>query len=181
MNQCAKELIRGCDMRIGLLTLDANVLIDLSKTDRTVLNLISKHIGQVYVPITIFEEVKQIDETECLGLGIILHEPELDHLFAAAVARGKLSFQDHLCLILAKENRWICVTNDMALRNECAKEDVRCIWGIELICLLVEAGGLPPDHAKELIKSIQSLNSKFITESIVERAFIRIRTWVETH
>lgn len=63
-------------MRIGLLTLDANVLIDLSKTDRTVLNLISEHIGQIYVPITIFEEVKQIDETECLGLGIILHEPE---------------------------------------------------------------------------------------------------------
>ncbi len=52
-----------------------------------------------------------------MEFGIKLVEPELKHVLLAAVEKGPLSFQDKLCLILAKENGWACVTNDKPLKG----------------------------------------------------------------
>jgi rRNA-processing protein FCF1 len=162
-----------------LLILDANILIDFCKCDKTILKLISDYVGEIYLATTVFEEIKEIDENDCAQLGIILVEPELEQAMKAAEKRGPLSFEDHLSLVLAKENGWICVTNDKPLRSECSKEGVPLIWGIELICILVEENGLQKDDAKSLILQIQKINPRYITDSIVERAFRRLgfRKW----
>lgn len=73
------------------------------------------------------------------------------------------------------------VTNDKPLRKKCEFEGVPLIWGIELICLLVESGGLPADHARDIIKRVQKLNPKYITESIVENAFKRLGLFDLSH
>lgn len=112
--------------------------------------------------------------SDCVDLGIILVEPKLEQLFLASEKAGPLSFQDNLCLILAKEHGWTCVTNDKPLRQRCEQEGVPLIWGIELICILKESGGIPVEQAKDLILKIQKANPKYITQSIVKKAFRRL-------
>ncbi|PKM80025.1 MAG: hypothetical protein CVU89_15670 [Firmicutes bacterium HGW-Firmicutes-14] len=158
----------------GLLILDANILIDFFKCERTVIKLINKHVGQVFLATPIFDEVKQIKERDCIRLGIKLIEPDLDQLAQASGNIGSLSFQDNLCLILAKEHAMTCVTNDKPLRRQCASKKVPTIWGIELICMLVESGGLSAEDGKTITQTIQANNPKYITQAIVQKALMRI-------
>jgi len=154
--------------------MDANILIDFCKCDKNIVKLICRYIGQIYLATPVLDEINQIDEDDCLALDIILVEPELELAILAAEKRGALSFQDNLCFLLAKQNGWTCVTNDKPLRRKCETEGVPLVWGIELICILVESGGLPLNQASELIVQIKNLNPKYITDSIVENAFKRL-------
>jgi len=137
----------------NFLILDANILIDFCKCDRTIIKLICTYVGQIYLATPVLSEINEIDEGACVELGIILVEPELEHVMLAAEKKGPLSFQDNLCLILAKEYGWTCVTNDKPLRQKCELEGVPLIWGIELICILVESGGLPLSQCSSNISS----------------------------
>lgn len=154
--------------------LDANIIIDYVLSDRTLLKLISAHVGTIYLATPVLEEIKELDESECDRLGIQIVEPETEILMKSAAVRGALSFQDHLSLLLAKEQQWTCVTNDKPLRRACEQENVSTLWGIELICILVEAKGLDAASASEIILTIHRNNPKYITKPIVERAFIRL-------
>lgn len=156
------------------LILDANILIDFYKCDRTIVKLICTYVGQIYLATPVLNEINEINEGDCMELGIILVEPELEQVMLASQKKGPLSFQDNLCLILAKEHGWTCVTNDKPLRQTCESEGVPLIWGIELICILVESGGLPVEHARDIILRIHKVNPKYITANIVEKAFIRL-------
>jgi len=81
--------------------MDANVLIDLCEADRTVIRLISDHVGRVHVPLPVLrEEIDQIDEGEWADLGIVPVDPPLPTAAEAATRRSGLSFHDHLCLLL---------------------------------------------------------------------------------
>lgn len=81
--------------------------------------MIYTHVGQIYLATPVLSEINEIDEGACVELGIILVEPELEQVMLAAEKKGALSFQDNLCLILAKEHGWTCVTNDKPLRQKC--------------------------------------------------------------
>ena len=133
--------------------------------------MINNHLGQLYLPTPVLAEIEEITEVGCIQLGIKLIEPNIEQVEQASQERGALSFQDNLCLILAREHGWTIVTNDKALRRKCEKEGIPLIWGIELICMLVESGGLPAGQARDIILKIQEINPKFITEGIVQDAF----------
>jgi len=156
--------------------MDANILIDFCECDKTIVKLICHNIGQIYLATPVLDEINEINEDDCREMGIILVEPELELAMLAAGEKGPLSFQDNLCLLMAKQNGWTCVTNDKPLRRKCESEGVPLFWGIELICILVESGGFPADQAKEIILEIQKLNPKYIIDSIVENAFKRLGT-----
>ena len=156
------------------LIIDANTLIDYLQTDSTILKLISTYIGPVTIPSPILDEVKLLTESDCVNLGLRVIEPSLERVIEAISKRGRLSFPDHLCLIVARANEWICVTNDVALRNACVKEGVQIYWGVEVICLLVERNALPALDAKEIISGIHQVNPRYINGTVVERAFARI-------
>ena len=159
----------------GLLIMDANVLIDLCEADRTVIRLISDHVGQVHVPIPVLrEEVDQIDEAEYAELGIVPVDPPLQTATDAAARRAGLSFHDHLCLLLARDNEWTCVTNDGRLRRECTAEKVPVLWGLETVALLVDGGVLTAKAAAEIGRAIQRANPKFITDGVIEGFLERI-------
>lgn len=65
--------------RRTLLLMDANVLIDFCDSDRTVIPLISKHIGRVHVPLPILvEEIEQFNDIDWTELGIVGIEPSLE-------------------------------------------------------------------------------------------------------
>ena len=157
-----------------VLILDANVLIDLLTSDRMILPLISRYVGQVEVPTTIFDEVDGFTANDCIELGIKMIEPTLYQVLSAASYPKPLSFYDWVCFLLAKDSERLCVTNDKALRSQCKKNNVDVMWELEMLCLLFEAGGLSREQCKAIILSIQQANPYYITKGIVDRAFKRI-------
>lgn len=161
--------------RRTLLLMDANVLIDFCDSDRTVIPLISKHIGRVHVPLPILvEEIEQFNDIDWTELGIVGIEPSLEIATRAAQRRAGLSFHDHLCLLLARDNGWTCVTNDGRLRRECAAEGIATLWGLEVVALLVEDAVLAVSAAEGIGRAIQVANPKFITMQILDRFLKRI-------
>lgn len=156
--------------RGDFLILDACVLIDFCDADRSVLALVSKHVGTIHVALPIFEEVDQLDASSARTLGINVIEPELELLTLAAETRGRMSMQDRLCFLLAKHNGWTCVSDDGALRNACKAANVPLLWGLEMMGMAVEAGALPGDVAESVARTIQE-NNPYLTDAIVE-AFV---------
>jgi len=105
-----------------LLIIDADVLIDYTQADPTVLSLVAAHLGRVYVAAATLDEVTGLDEEQCERLGLEVIEGETEQLIEAGQRRSGLSFADHLCLILAYDNGWTCVTNDKGLRSQCEED-----------------------------------------------------------
>lgn len=157
-----------------LMIMDACVLIDYIKTDRSVLELIVKYVGEVHIISPVVDEVKVIDsEEELIELGLIIVEPELEDAFTAEEQVGATSFQDQLCLLTAKRHDFTCVTNDKNLRKACKMETIPTMWGLELIAKLHKSGGIPAKSAIDIARQIHKTNPKHITMKIVER-FITI-------
>jgi rRNA-processing protein FCF1 len=157
------------------LVLDANVLIDYCASDRSILTLISRHVGQVQVPSVLLEEVDDLDPSECDRLGLTTVELLVDLLGAAGRHRSGLSYYDHLCLLAAKQSGWVCVTNDGRLRRECKVENVPILWGLEPMIDLVRDGHLSANDARRVASAIHTSNPRFITSAIVAAFEKKIR------
>lgn len=141
-----------------ILIVDACVLIDYCDADPSVLRVISRAVGEIRVASPVLDEVDGLDESAATALGLVVVEPSFAMFAAAAVKRGSLSVRDHVCLLLAKEEGWTCVSNDKALRNACKREDISVLWGLEMMGLAVEARALPPSAAAEIAQRIGEVN-----------------------
>lgn len=157
------------------LILDANVLIDFAGSELGILTLAARHLGPVCVTRPLLREVEQLDQTTCEKIGIIVIETTLDQLLEAASGRGPLSFEDRLCLAVARDEGAFCVTNDRRLRSECARCGVEVRWGLELMLELVEHGHLSARRAVRVARTIHEENPFHITTAIVARFEARIR------
>jgi predicted nucleic acid-binding protein len=158
----------------SFLILDANVLIDYCAADRTVLTLVSQHVGRIHVPSVLLEEVDDLDESECGRLGLEVVQLSIDLLTLAGIRRPGLSYYDHLCLLAAKAGGWICVTNDGRMRRECGVDGVRVLWGLEPMVDLVSAGHMSAAEAEDVANRIHRANPLFITKEIVSRFVSRV-------
>lgn len=155
---------------LRILLMDACVLIDFCKAERSVLRKCVLDVGEIHVITPVLQEVKEFQsEQELLDLGLILDEPELEDALSAAEGRGPVSFQDRLCLLTAKRNRCTCVTNDKSLRKLCALEGVPVMWGLQLLLELLGAGGISPKEAVNIAETIHRANPRHITASILSR------------
>lgn len=148
---------------------DANVLIDYLAADATVLQLVSRHIGTVHVPRQVLQEVPRLGADKCERLDLHIVDESLEQLLEAGQRRGRLSFHDRLCLILARDAGWSCITNDRALRRECTDLSVPVLWGLELMILLAAGDHLTADAAIDIARAIRRSNSRHMTEEILER------------
>ena len=63
---------------------------------------------------------------------------------------------------------------DKALRKRFASENIVLIWGVELICMLYEYGGLHKNDVRKIIWDLHNNNPLYITKDIVNRALTRI-------
>lgn len=142
------------------LILDVNILFDLFKCDEDLIPLISNGVGKIQMASSVLEQIKFINESDCNSLGIHLIEPNAMQLFSAMTRRGTLSFFDHLCLILAKENGWTCVTNSNPLRRECEIESVPFIWRNDIIRHIALSGAITSPTTKKFLKQLAQLNPK---------------------
>ena len=149
-------------MKPDILIIDANVLIDFCKTDRSVLALVTRHLATVHVAEQVLEEVEELDRATAVALGISVLTVEYVVLSQAATASvgSPLGFQDWLCLLVAQQNSWICVTNDKRLRAECATRGVAVLWGLQLLLQLVERRALGAAAAIRVADAICALNKR---------------------
>ena len=155
------------DAPTGLVA-DADVLIDYTEADRSVLALISRHVAAIRVPSPVLEEVRQLSEGDVAVLGIVVVEPTLAQVLEAQVGEGTTSFQDRLCFVMARAEGWGVLTNDAALRKACHDVGLLCVWGIEAMGLLVEAKHLSAQRAMAAAQRIAHVNP-FITDRILQR------------
>jgi rRNA-processing protein FCF1 len=150
--------------------MDACVLIDFLKADRSILQLVVKHVGPLHVASPVLDEVNEIEnENEIVELGLVIVEPEIEDAYTAASQTGPISFQDRICLLAAKRYGFSCVTNDKNLRKLCEKEKVPLLWGLQLLAELHHFGGLPAEDARDIAGRIQKTNPKHITPKILTR------------
>jgi len=157
-----------------LLVIDANVLIDYVQIDSSILALASRYLGNIHVPSVILDEVDQLDDAECERLGLIVIEEPLDVLLAASELRGRLSFEDRVCLQLTQRENWTCVTNDKSLRNACKEEGVEVLWGMRLMLELVKGEHLERKAAIDIAWAIHAVNPKHITDKIVNEFKVKL-------
>ena len=149
------------------LIVDANVLIDYLDAEPSVLTLVAREAGPVFVATAVLAKVDQLDVTACEDLGLTIAEPSLGQLLEASVGRPGLAFDDVVCLIMARDNGWCCVTNDRALRAACRLSGVSVQWGLEIMLRLVAKSALSSRDAIEVALAIQRTNRAFITDAIV--------------
>lgn len=152
----------------GLFILDACVFLDFLKTEREVLPLVGLHLGTLHVPEPLLSEIRDANESEIRKLGILVIEPKWEHLGKAASSRGALSFNDHLCLLMAKDNGHSCITNDKALIRACSEESVPTIRGLRLLLNLVSAGAITKRRAMRIGRLIHESNPHHIGLKILE-------------
>ncbi len=153
--------------RQALLLMDANVLIDYLDSDRRVFRLATEHVGQIHVPTTLLAEEIVADDVDWAALGVVAVEPSVPMLAEAGARGGSLSFHDWLCLLMAKQHGWTCVTNDKRLRRECADVGVATVWGLELVVLLVEAHAISAAAAQGIADAIRAANPGYVTDRVM--------------
>jgi hypothetical protein len=121
------------------------------------------------------QELVDVHYPEAERIRVVLEiVPPLEVATRAAQRRAGLSFHDHLCLLLARDNGWTCLSNDARLRRECATEGIATLWGLEVIALLVEDAVLVVSAAEGIGRAIQAANPQFITAQILDRFLKRI-------
>ncbi len=150
---------------------DANILIDYLSTEPNILDLISKNVQKLYVPVPILREVKQLNQDYAKKLGLEIIEPTLAQYNLAVKikqANPALSNQDSICFAMAKVNNWACLTNDKPLRHLCNKNGITVLWGIGIMHKLVSANVLSSSKAVQVALKIKSQN-RHITNEIVDR------------
>lgn len=149
-------------MKLEIFIIDANVLIDFCQTEQAVLAHVCEHLANVHVADHVLAEVKELDEASAVALGIHVFRVEYPLLSRAAEAsaHSPLGFQDWICLLLAEQEGWICVTNDKRLRTECESRGVNVLWGLQLLLRLVERHVLSKTEAVRIAEAICATNKR---------------------
>ena len=148
---------------------DANVLIDYAKSTPNILKLVSKHVQQLYVATPVLREVAQLEFKDIEKLGIEVVEPKLSQIIEAAQIKQdnpSLSGQDAICFIIARDSRWVCLTNDKLLRTICSSHGISCVWGLEIMLRLVSTETLSAEKAYKIALDIQSQNHYITTKTL---------------
>jgi hypothetical protein len=120
------------------------------------------------VPEAILDEVPELSREDCGALGIqVVTATDQQVTEAAALGRrGPLSFNDHVFVLMARDERWICVTNDKSLRAACKREKLEVRWSLRIMLDLVAIGALEEDEAERIARVIADEN-RFITPAVL--------------
>lgn len=145
---------------------DACALIDILEANESVLTLIAQHVAPVIVPTPVLAEIQQLDELRCTALGLTVVEPTLEQLDEAADQHPALSFADRICLIVARDSGYACLTNDGSLGEECRARGVAQMRGLRPLLELVELGVLSLRAALATVDLIAQANP-YITSAVV--------------
>lgn len=147
---------------------DANILIDYAKANKKLIGVINKELYEICVPLPVWAEVKDLTREDAKTLGINIIEPSLNQLLdAAQMFGGGLSSEDHLCFVMARDNKVICATNEKPLRQKCIASGIEVLWGLEFMLQLCKIGKLKADLAQKTAEQIVEINPR-MTQKILK-------------
>lgn len=152
-----------------VLLADADVLIDYRESDLEILALVVQSVGRIVVLAPVLSEVRGVTAAQCARLGVEVLEVETERMMRAAAVEPSVSFNDRLCLVACREERWTCVTNDGALRRLCERNGIETRFGLGLMVDLVAAGALTQRRAIAIARQIQSANPLHINGRVLAR------------
>jgi hypothetical protein len=153
--------------------LDACVIIDFHLERPSLLSLIAKWLGPIYVPTLVLGEVRQLDETTCQRLGLETYQMSFSQLEQAIPRQGILSLPDRSCLVIAEAEGFILYTNEKAMRNVGLQRQLDVRWGLELLIELADIGKLDHEEAARLAESICG-RTPFPTKAILSEFRARL-------
>lgn len=107
------------------------------------------------------------DDCEALGIQVVTATEQQLTEAAAPGRKGPLSFNDRVFVLMARDEKWVCVTNDKSLRAACLKEKLEVRWSLRLMLDLVARDALDPDEAERIARAIAEEN-RFITPKVIE-------------
>lgn len=81
-----------------------------------------------------------------------------------------------MCLILARDEGWTCVSNDGPLRRACSASGATVMWGLQMMLELVAAGGLEVGEAIAVAEAIAAEN-RWIGTGVIEAFKRKARKW----
>ena len=151
-----------------ILLADADVLIDYVEADPDVLARCVRYFASVHVMQTTLEEVDGLTTSQCERLGIVVISVEPEILTQAMDETLGLSIPDTICLLVADQRQWTCVTNEKALRKRCEERDVHVRRGLNLMIEFVREGHLVPKRAEKVARAIQKSNPEHIHDGVIE-------------
>jgi len=155
---------------------DANILIDYAKADKKIIGLVTEHLYEIWVPLPVWEEVNDLSRDDAKMLGINVSEPSLAQTYEAAnMYGGGLSDEDHMCFVMARDEKAICATNEKPLRKKCKDNNIEVLWGLHMMIQLCDEGKLTAKLAERVARKIARENIT-ITEKIINRFVARITT-----
>lgn len=111
-----------------------------------------------------------MDEQDAKRLGIKVIEPTFAQLLEAVNHISALSAKDCLCFIIARDNNWICATNEKRLYNECQRGNIDVIRGLKIMLELNSQQKLSSKDAIATARRIKAGNPR-LTEDVI-REFI---------
>ena len=158
-----------------VLITDSCVLIDYAKSAKDALMMLAREVRVVVPRILLVEEVHDLSINEAISLGLDIIDAPTEALLEAARMPRPLSSFDWLCLILARDNHWTCVSNDKRLRAQCLSVGVRTQWSLEPLVLLVRRKKLPKERAEKIARAMAEQNP-FVGTPIIRRFISRIRS-----
>lgn len=158
-----------------VLLVHADVLIGYLQSDLATLGLVAKHVGRVVVLESAIDEVPELTARQCRCVGITMATAETARMFQAAAVESNVSFNDGLCLVTCREERWTCVTNDRVLRRLCRQHGVATRYGLGLMVDLVTAGVLTHQRATAIARKVQASNPFLVDERVLDHYVVRCR------
>ena len=102
-------------------------------------------------------------------------DPEEIQFMEVAERQGRLSEEDRLCFVIARDMGCDCWTNDKGLRRLCDDNKIRCHWGLAPMITLVEMRILPSGRAIKTAENIRTNNPYYIKKWIIDDFKKRIR------
>lgn len=158
--------------------LDANVILDYLEAEPRILDLADEHLGSIHVLAATLKELDSQSVSKLRQHGFVVkvatgaQVDKADEIHRAA-PQGNRQPSDHdcLCLVVAHEEGFVCVTSDRRLRDACQARDVPTLWGLEVMLLLVRGGWLRAEETITIAWAVRR-RGKRISRAVVED-FIR--------
>lgn len=145
-----------------MLIIDAGALLDLIEVRSSIVQIAASHLGPLQVPAPALERTAVLDEKECNRLGITIFECTIEQILEAGQRRAGTSFEDRICLIVARDRHWTLITNDTAQRKTCYRDGVLVINALDLILRLQRALHLSVQDAIRAANTLHEVNPRQI-------------------
>jgi hypothetical protein len=151
-----------------LFVADAGSLLDIAEADPSLIQLVTTHVGDLRIPVPALVKINNAKAREIQRLGVSIHECTTENLIEAGPNRLNLSFEERLCLITARDEKWTLVTHDLVLKRACDADGLTSACALDLLLQLLKGAHIGGETAKNIACNLRRLNPKFMTEERID-------------